>query len=135
MQDKEIAHEKAHILENYEISFNYVHKEYKWDRNDIVINNILDFQVALNIIRNYEDLKPQNVEECRQKNDWPKLKETIQIELNSLMKREVFGSVVQTPKGIKPVGNKWVFVLKSNENNEIIRYKVLSIRFIVEIWY
>ena len=112
-----------------------MHKEYKWDRNDIVINNILDFQVALNIIRNYEDLKPQNVEECRHKNDWLKLKETIQIELNSLMKREVFGPVVQTPKGIKPVGNKWVFVLKSNENNEIIRYKVLSIRFIVEIWY
>ena len=40
------------------------------------------------------------------------------------MKRDVFGPVVQTPKGVKPVGYKWVFVQKYNENNEIIRYKV-----------
>ena len=39
------------------------------------------------------------------------------------MKRDVFGSVVQTPKGVEPVGDKWVFVRKRNENNEIIRYK------------
>ena len=39
------------------------------------------------------------------------------------MKREVFGPVVQTPQGIKPVGYKWVFVRKRNENNEIMRYK------------
>ena len=39
------------------------------------------------------------------------------------MKRDVFGPVVQTPKGVKPVGYKWVFVRKLNENNEIIRYK------------
>ena len=43
--------------------------------------------------------------------------------LNSLMRREVFGPVVQTPIGVKPVGYKWVFVQKCNENNEIIRYK------------
>ena len=47
----------------------------------------------------------------------------MQEELNSLMKREVFGPVVKTPKGIKPVGYKWVFVRKCNENNEIMRYK------------
>ena len=47
----------------------------------------------------------------------------MQTELNSLMKREVFGPVVQTPKGIKPVGYKCVFVRKRNENNEIMRYK------------
>ena len=39
------------------------------------------------------------------------------------MKRDVFGPVVQTPKGVKPVRYKWVFVQKRNENNEIIRYK------------
>ena len=47
----------------------------------------------------------------------------MQAELNSLMKREVFVPVVQTPKGIKLVGYKWVFVRKRNENNEIMRYK------------
>ena len=40
-----------------------------------------------------------------------------------MIKRDVFGPVVQTPESIKPVGNKWVFVRKRNENNDIIRYK------------
>ena len=41
-----------------------VDKGYKWDRNYIVINNIFAFQVAFDIIRDYVDLEPQNVEEC-----------------------------------------------------------------------
>ena len=47
----------------------------------------------------------------------------MQAKLNLLTKREVFGPVIQTPKDVKPVGYKWVFVRKCNENNEIIRYK------------
>ena len=47
----------------------------------------------------------------------------MQAELNLLMRREVYGSVVQTPNGVKPVGYKWVFIRNHNENNEIIRYK------------
>ena len=47
----------------------------------------------------------------------------MQAELNSLMKREVFGLVVQTPKSVKHAGYKWVFIPKQNENNEFIRYK------------
>ena len=39
------------------------------DINDIVIDNIFTFKVALDIIRNDEDPKPQNVEECRHRND------------------------------------------------------------------
>ena len=51
---------------------------YKWDRNEIVINNIFAFKVVVDIIRNDEDPEPQNVEECRYKNDWPKWKEAMQ---------------------------------------------------------
>jgi hypothetical protein len=47
-------------------------------------------------------------------------KEAIQAKLNSLAKHEVFGPVVQTPKGVSPVGYKWVFVQKRNEKNEIV---------------
>ena len=75
-----------------------------------MINNIFAFHVALDIIRNDENPKPQNVEECRNRNDWPKWKEAMQAELNSLIKQVFFGPVVQIPKGIKPVGYKWVFV-------------------------
>ena len=74
-------------------------------------------------MRNDEDLDPY-MEECRHRNDWPKWKEAIQTQLNSLTKREVFKPVIQTPEDVKPVGYKWVFVRKLNENNEIIRYKV-----------
>ena len=62
--------------------------------------------MALDIIRNDEDLEPQNVEECQHRNDWPKWKEAMHAELNSLIKQEVLGHIVQTPRGIKPVGYK-----------------------------
>ena len=39
-------------------------------------------------------------------------KEAIQAELNSLSKREVFGPVVRTSKGVMPIGYQWVFVRK-----------------------
>ena len=100
-----------------------MHRGEKWDRNNFDVNNIFAFQVALDIIQNDDDPKPQNTNECRQRNDWPKWKEAMQAELHSLIKRDVFGPVVQTPASIKPVGNKWVFVRKRNENNDIIRYK------------
>ena len=34
-----------------------------------------------------------------------------------------FGPVFQTLENIKPVGYKWAFMRKRNENNDIIRYK------------
>ena len=62
--------------------------------------------MALDIIRNDDDPESQNVEECQNRNAWPKWKEVMQAELKSLIKRNVFGHVVQTPKGVKPVGYK-----------------------------
>ena len=74
VHNKEVALEEAQVPKNSEISISYVHKGDKWDRNNILINNIFAFQVALDIIRNDEDPESQNVEECRNRNDWPKLK-------------------------------------------------------------
>ena len=68
------------------------------------------FQVAMDIISNDEDQEPQNMNECRRRNDWLKWKEAIQIELKSLAKREVSRPIVQIPKDIKPVGYRWIFV-------------------------
>ena len=42
------------------------------------------------------------------------------IQLKSLAKRKVFGLVVQTPTTIHPVGYRWAFVQKRNEQNEIV---------------
>ena len=52
------ALEEAQVPENCEISVSYVQTGEKWDRNNIVINNIFAFQVTSNIIRNDEDLEP-----------------------------------------------------------------------------
>ena len=71
------APEEAQIPKNCEISVSYVHTREKWDRNNIVINNIFAFQVAPDIIRNNEDPEPRNMEECRHRNDWSKWKEVI----------------------------------------------------------
>lgn len=43
--------------------------------------------------------------------------------MTSLAKQEIFRLIVQTPKDVKPVGYKWIFVRKHNECNEITRYK------------
>ena len=74
-----------------------MHKGEKWDQNNFDVNNIFAFQMALDIIQNDDDPEPQNTNECRQRNDWPKWRETMQEELHSLIKRDVFGLVVQTP--------------------------------------
>jgi len=58
-------------------------------------------------------------------------KKAIQTELNSLAKHEVFRHVVHTSKGVMPVGYKWVFVWKQNENHEIVQYKAWLVAQVV----
>ena len=82
---------------------------------------MFSFKIVLNITRsNDHEIESQTVEECRRINNWPMW---IQIELNSWVKYEVIGLVVQTPEGVMPVEYKWVFVRKHKKKNEITRYK------------
>ena len=107
--------EEVQVPENYEeISISYVTTGKIWNRENIVVDDAFSYNVAVEINDESDDLEPRSVEECRQRNDWPKWKDAIQVELNSLSKREVFGPVVQIPKGVKPVGYRWVFVRKRN---------------------
>ena len=109
--------------ENEEISINYVMTGIRWNRITTDVNDNLSSHVAREIMDQNEDLEPVSIEECRKRKDWPKWKDAINKELNSLNKRNVFGPVVRTPKGVRPVGHKWVFVRKRNEKNEVVRYK------------
>ncbi|GKE92182.1 putative copia-like polyprotein, partial [Tanacetum coccineum] len=111
------------VSENEEISINYVMSRKIWNLNEIDVDDTFAYNVALEVMENDEDHEPKSVPECKNRNDWPKWKDAIEAELKSLEKREVFGPVVHTPKGVKPVGYKWVFVRKQNEKNEITRYK------------
>jgi hypothetical protein len=55
--------------------------------------------------------------------DWNQWKEAIQAEITSLSKRKVFSQAMPTPLKVFPVGLKWVFIRKRNDNNEVVRYK------------
>ena len=44
------------------------------------------FQIAIDIIRNDEDPKVETMNECKHRKDWPKWKENILNNLNSLEK-------------------------------------------------
>lgn len=114
---------ETQVPENEEISINYVMSGITWNRDKIDVDEIFACNVALDVMKNEEDHEPKSIEKCRQRDDWPKWKEAIDSELKSLAKREVFGPVVRTPEGVKPVGYKWVFVRKRNENGEVVRYK------------
>ena len=118
--DDNILEEK---IDNYEISINNVSTGIKWNRIDVIIDDVFAYSVASDIMAGEDDTEPKSVDECRHRQDWPTWREAIQAELKSLEKREVFGPVAHTPKGVKPVGYKWVFVRKRNEKNEIVRYK------------
>ena len=109
--------------DNQEISINYVTTNQRWNRNKIDVDDIFAYNVALNIANDNEDLEPKSVEECRQRDDWPKWKDAIEAELNSLSKHEVFGPIVLTPDGVKPLGYKWVFMQKRDATNKVVRYK------------
>ncbi|KAL0396609.1 UNVERIFIED_CONTAM: Copia protein [Sesamum calycinum] len=69
-----------------------------------------------------DDNDPQTMEECQHRNDWKSWKKAIQDELDSLKARSIW-TYNSNSKSVKPVGYKWVFVRKRNEQNEVVRYK------------
>ena len=100
-------------IDNEENAINYTNTRRCWNQVETTIDNAFVYNVALEIME--EDLEPRSIGECCRRDDWPKWKDTIQSELDSLAKREVFGLIVQTLEGVKPVGYKWIFMRKINE--------------------
>jgi len=78
---------------NEEISINYVSLEKMCNRNNIIIDNIFTYNIAIKIMQQDDDYEPKSVEQCIQRNDWPKWKYAIQVELDSLEKHKVFGPI------------------------------------------
>jgi hypothetical protein len=102
-----------------EISINYTSSEELLDRTTMVVNSCFSTMVAdlLN------DPDPKTMAKCKQRSDWIKWKEAIEVELDSLRKREVFSNVIPTPPRTYPVRFKWVFIWKRHGNNDVVRYK------------
>ena len=126
---KEIQnHKDAQVLAYDEISINYASTGELWDRTKVVINKVFFFAVATEILKENDDHEPRSVDECRSKHDWSKWKEAIQVELDSLTKRKLFGPIVPTPDDVKLVGYKWVFV-----RNVMIKTKFLDTKHV--LWH
>jgi hypothetical protein len=105
----------------HEVSINYLESGESYDRKTTIVN--IDFSAMIaKLIQNDPD--PKIMAECKSRSDWSQWKETIQAEITSLSKRKVFSQAMPTPLKVFPVGFKWVFIRKRNENNEVVRYKV-----------
>jgi hypothetical protein len=72
-------------LEN-EISLNYVVSRKIWNRNKVTTDDAFSYSLALEIMDENEDHEPRSIEECKKRQDWPKWKDAIQVELDSLKK-------------------------------------------------
>ena len=85
------------------------------DQKNTLVDNKFAYHVAKYIAKSDNDdenIDPHSIAKCKSRVDWPMLNETIKAKLDSLMKHKVFGSIVQTSKGVKPMGYKWVFIRK-----------------------
>jgi hypothetical protein len=101
-----------------EISINYIESGELYDRKSTIINIYFAESIA-EIIQN--DSNPKSMAKCKKRSNWNQWKDAIQAELASLSKRKVFTHAIPTTRGIFPVGFKWVFIQKRNENNEVVR--------------
>ena len=68
---KETSPEEIQVPENNEISINYVHIREIFYQNKIFINDVFTFKVAFGIIISDDEIKPQTIADCRNRNDWP----------------------------------------------------------------
>ncbi|KAB2605101.1 hypothetical protein D8674_004818 [Pyrus ussuriensis x Pyrus communis] len=108
--------------QNHEISVYYAVLDEVWNRNEMIVDDAFAYTVALDTMLS-DDIELRSIDKCQRRMDWLNWKQAIQVELDSLAKRKMFRHVASTPPHVKPVGYKWVFVRKSNEKNEIVRYK------------
>ena len=44
----------------------------RWNRNEIIVDDIFAYHVAQNVANENEDLEPMSMEKCRHREDWPK---------------------------------------------------------------
>ena len=103
-----------------EISTNYVESGESFNRKTTNVDIYFSSKIAKDLAL---DREPKTMAECMKCSDWSKWMAAIEDELRSLAKRGVFTAVIPTPQNVSPVGAKWVFVRKRNENNEVVRYK------------
>jgi hypothetical protein len=97
--------EETQAPNDYEISINYVQNGIIWNRNKTHVDKIFAYAISIEVI-NEEDYVPKTPKEYMHRNDWPKWKDALKAELDSLEKRNIFGPVILTHKNINSIGYK-----------------------------
>lgn len=64
---------------------------------------------------------PQDIKELKKRDDWPKWRDAIKEELQSLSENNTWTLVGSVPEGRKAINSMWVFMIKMNDNS--YRYK------------
>ena len=70
----------------------------------MVLMIFFSYFVSKEVDEESDDPEPKSISECQERHEWTKWKDAIQVELDSLNKREVFGPIIITPEVVKPVG-------------------------------
>jgi hypothetical protein len=92
-----------------------------WPRDATELIDQFAFHVSQEIMEEKPD--PTTVAQAQKREDWPRWEAAINSELDSLIKRQAFGPITQTPPDINLTGYKFMFVKKRNALGEVIRYK------------
>jgi hypothetical protein len=92
-----------------------------WPRDATELIDQFAFHVSQEIMEEKPD--PTTVAQAQKREDWPRWEAAINSELDSLIKRQAFGPITQTPPDINLTGYKFMFVKKWNALGEVIRYK------------
>ena len=77
-----------------EIAINFVETGESYNCKLIIVDIYFSEQIA-NILQTNSD--PMSMTECKKRSDWDKWKVSIETEIASLYKREVFSAVMPTP--------------------------------------
>ncbi|KAM1890893.1 hypothetical protein ACFX14_034237 [Malus domestica] len=85
------SNETCWALKNREISVHYAVLDEVWNRNEMIVIMFSD------------NIEPRFIDERRHRTNWLNWKQAIQVELDSLSKRKVFGFIVSTSLCVKLV--------------------------------
>ncbi|GJR19898.1 uncharacterized mitochondrial protein-like protein [Tanacetum coccineum] len=87
--------------------------------NKVLPMRLLDNQLNVHELMLTLDEEPRNFNEAKLNPKWLKAMKT---ELESIVKNNTW-KLVPLPKGVVPIGLKWLFKIKRNADNSIMKYK------------
>ena len=83
---------------------------------------IVNFATEIFVGRSSTIQTPQTVKEAKTSPEWPKWEKAMKTELEQLQKMETW-KLISLPGGRKPMGCKWVFSVKLDENENPICFQ------------